>query len=252
MAYNRKNVKNAKIKKAKIFLMLLFIFIFAFGCIGQNKEQNNITEQKNNSNIPITQQQTEQYSLSIIYYNQEIREDQENNITVQVYSSKPTTVSLLLVYGKKSVPYPSALNDYEFQTSIQQINAPGLITIPVKPSEPGTYYLRAYAFINGKPYWSNEISFDVKERKEEKKADNEFIITEQLQQRNELRVRMNQTVSIKIISKVNYDIEVSYEKGSFTLPARGDITITIQGLKTSLITLKRDNKKIGEIVVIPS
>ncbi|MEM4295468.1 MAG: hypothetical protein QXI89_00370 [Candidatus Anstonellales archaeon] len=232
--------------------LLLVLLLMLFGCFGQQQQQQQKNESLNESQTLPEKQEEEFYNIIITDYKKEYFLDEPINITAQVYASSPTVVPLIIVYGKNSVVFPSSINDYEFQTLPFEINAPGLMTRQINVNETGTYYARVYGFIKTKPYWSQEIMFEVKQREKELPSDVLIInITDNGLSNNEIRLKPGTDVKIQFVSYIDDDLMVVYPAGSFVIPAKGKLYIEFKFVNSVLIQINKGGKKFDELRLLP-
>lgn len=85
---------------------------------------------------------------------------QEATIRWSVSGDAALTPHTAIHYGTSSVPNPTGPSDYAkatpFQCQITNCPIPSPFSATLKIDEPGTYYYRAHAVINGENVWSEE------------------------------------------------------------------------------------------------
>jgi len=84
--------------------------------------------------------------------------DFKTQLTSLYYSPISSPGALTTYDSPEAVNYPYHLPDYERG----QFQLPDSFDANIYFSSPGTYFLRAYARINGNHYWSNEYTLNVR------------------------------------------------------------------------------------------
>ncbi len=163
----------------KTKLLALFVFallVFSMGCIGGGDEKK--TEPVNiGGNVTVEEEAKEVYSVQLLSLPDDIEPNQTFTIKWKVESTIPKSVKTGLLYGTRSIPYPTSPSNYAHETGSTSKKAPAIITADLSLDKPGTYYVRAYAFVNNRYYWSDERRVTVKEpEKNETEVENPNIV----------------------------------------------------------------------------
>jgi hypothetical protein len=230
----------------------LFLFLIFLGCTQQQEQVKNETTK--NEQVKIVEKEKEFYDVVLSSSSYEAFVDEEIAFAIQIIASKPTTANVIILYGKKSVAFPTSINDYETSTSPYTLNAPGILTKTMKFNEPGVYYVRVYAYINNKIYWSNELKIEIKERKKEEKIEDaiEVYIDEKGSSIKELRVKIGSKAKILFISNAEKEMTIITPQGSTIIQPKQRFLFESTIIKPIVIQITQDGKKIDEIKIIPS
>ncbi len=90
---------------------------------------------------------------------------EEMTISWRVSGDAATTPHTAIHYGPSSVPNPTGPQDYPkatpFQCQVNNCPIPSSFSAKLKISEPGTYYYRAHAVVNGENVWSEEKAITI-------------------------------------------------------------------------------------------
>ncbi len=149
-----------------LFILGLVSVLLIVGCISGNGNKNNVVNVTHNySNFSSSNNVKEYYSVSFSTLPTDVYKGQKFKIVWQVYSTVNTNVTTGLVYDTKSIAYPETPSDYTYSFAEEEEVAPMYVSQYVSFNKTGTYYVRAYALINGKVYWSNERAIVVNENK---------------------------------------------------------------------------------------
>jgi len=240
-----------KYARSSIFIsaMLLITLLMMYGCLSQPSEQKNVSE---NVTKEIKVEERVYYGLNIYYYGESpVFVGDEVKLTIQVVASKSTIAPIMILYGKKSVAFPSSTADYEFSTPPFELNAPGIITRTLTFDEPGIYYVRAYTFID-KPYWSDEIRIEVKEKEKVEESNMTVIINNEGPNINQINFKLGETLKLLLISNASDILEISYPEGKVFLSPNEKRVIEMKFIRLSIIQIFRKGEKIGEIRIVPS
>lgn len=111
-----------------------------------------------------------QFSVTFIDVTKNLDEGQQVTFTWNVNGPAKTIKTTAVYFGTESTPHALATNVRPEDTRYRQVLPDfllGMYDIPLrfvgsmKVQDAGTYYARAYAYINGKHYWSPERMFTV-------------------------------------------------------------------------------------------
>lgn len=148
-----------------VFAISLILSIFISGC---SQNQLGVTETTTTS--PETQHTT---TTTITFGNEidimaapsSVSAGSIFAVSWFIKGNTTTAVKTAIYYGKKSIPNPITVYNYDNNSKLQCIGepceVPGPFSDQMSIPEPGNYYFRAYAKINGVDIWSEERIIEV-------------------------------------------------------------------------------------------
>jgi hypothetical protein len=195
-------------KNMKTYLTLFLATLLLFGCLdsflGEQPTKNEtITPTPN-----ITDEIRNVYRVTITSIPSGAEVGVPITIVWQVNSNVEKQIDTAIAYGDKNVAFPSIPSDYGIVTIRQKKTTPATNSEEIIFDAPGTYYVRAHAYIDGRSYWSEEKTIVVKEMPisaNETVGVHSYSITiGQLGlSQSEIREAINTPVKLTFISKYN-------------------------------------------------
>ncbi len=157
----------------KFLLVVPVLFLLLFGCIGGNQQDNNNVDVPNETNVDVDNAPKETVlneipKIAFTSVPDSVKSSEGAYFQWSISGVQGTISSTEVYYGTESVsnvdeytsPAETAYSESLSDTSGNH-QLPGTFEALLDINEPGTYYARAHAFINGKHYWTDEVSFTV-------------------------------------------------------------------------------------------